>query len=719
MADLTITPLDVVGEIRTVRWQVFLSDVHGERISGHTADGSIVKSLSGVSDGTAFTLDVVPNADVVSPSPSYYTVVLGRDAVFLISKGSGAETLSEATVVDPADVDAALVLDDLADVDAPSPSNGEGLIFNSTSGNWEPGATSATVNQLDAVGDVNAPAPTDGQVLTYDSTPGEWVAADPTGGVGVTDGDKGDVTVASSGTVWTVPDLAGKQPLDSDLTAIAALTTTAYGRAFLELADAAAGRTALGLGTAATQAASAFDAAGSAAAAQAAAIAASQPLDSDLTAIAALTTTSYGRAFLALADQAALMALVAAASDTAAGKVELATTSEATTGTDTARAVTPAGVKAATDALVAGGTAVAGFGGATGDGSSIGGVLVYESGVPKIATPLQLNPSVNTAGAVMESDTSTASMSFVVDEDTMTSDSATKVPTQQSVKAYVDTHINDTSAAHAASAISYAGTTGISATDVEAAIDEVASEYARLAFGTTDQVFSNTAGRRIAIESYDSGFGDSDIRIAVYLDSDDTQPAFSIGTAVLGFASVFGFGAGGSSSIDTVLSRSRAGVLATSGSGTPNSYAYGGRLSTNITAVGNVGTGDDTLQTYTVGASQLATDKDIIRVRWFGTGANNGNAKTVRLKWNGSTIVSASLPTSVAVSWHGELVITRTGAATQDCFGTIRYNTATANAFATGAATLSGTVAIAATGDATSNNDVVSEVMTVDFEPGV
>lgn len=37
------------------------------------------------------------------------------------------------------------------------------------------------------------------------------------------------------------------QPLDSDLTAIAALSTTAYGRALLALADAAAGRTALGL----------------------------------------------------------------------------------------------------------------------------------------------------------------------------------------------------------------------------------------------------------------------------------------------------------------------------------------------------------------------------------------------------------------------------------------------------------------------------------------
>jgi hypothetical protein len=47
--------------------------------------------------------------------------------------------------------------------------------------------------------------------------------------------------------------IAASQPLDSDLTAIAALTTTAFGRAFLTLADAAAARTAIGLGTIATE----------------------------------------------------------------------------------------------------------------------------------------------------------------------------------------------------------------------------------------------------------------------------------------------------------------------------------------------------------------------------------------------------------------------------------------------------------------------------------
>jgi len=49
--------------------------------------------------------------------------------------------------------------------------------------------------------------------------------------------------------------------------------------------------------------------------------------------------------------------------------------------------------------------------------------------------------NVAAAGAVMEGDTSTASMSFVIDEDNMATNSDTKVPTQQSVKAYADTKI--------------------------------------------------------------------------------------------------------------------------------------------------------------------------------------------------------------------------------------------------------------------------------------
>jgi hypothetical protein len=87
---------------------------------------------------------------------------------------------------------------------------------------------------------------------------------------------------------------AAYQPLDSDLTAIAALTTLAYGRSLLTLANA----------TALAAEVDAFfltPAEGNAA---------YQPLDADLTAIAALTTTAYGRGLLELADETALEALL-------------------------------------------------------------------------------------------------------------------------------------------------------------------------------------------------------------------------------------------------------------------------------------------------------------------------------------------------------------------------------------------------------------------------
>lgn len=193
------------------------------------------------------------------------------------------------------------------------------------------------------------------------------VTADAAGGSGTLD-DLSDVVISSpatghivrhNGTNWVnVLGSSHFQPVDSDLTSIAALTTTSYGRAILELADAAAltallsasSETVSGRIEIATQGETNTGTDDVRAVTplkfQTRLAAYAQPLDSDLTSIAALTTTSYGRAFLELANQAALMGLISSSSATAQGIVELATDAETITGTDTARATTPANIAA-------------------------------------------------------------------------------------------------------------------------------------------------------------------------------------------------------------------------------------------------------------------------------------------------------------------------------------------------------------------------------------
>ena len=89
----------------------------------------------------------------------------------------------------------ATVLDQLTDVDTSTsaPADGEGLIYNSTSGKWEPGAAGGA-NAVNDLTDVNAPTPTNGQVLAYNSGTGNW---EPTSGGGGSLNDLSDVNAGS------------------------------------------------------------------------------------------------------------------------------------------------------------------------------------------------------------------------------------------------------------------------------------------------------------------------------------------------------------------------------------------------------------------------------------------------------------------------------------------------------------------------------------------
>src|SRR5210317_314584 len=68
----------------------------------------------------------------------------------------------------------ATLLDRLAGVSISSPSNGEALVYNGTSGDWENSTVSASVAALNDIGDVSAAAPSNTNVIKYNSTSGDW-----------------------------------------------------------------------------------------------------------------------------------------------------------------------------------------------------------------------------------------------------------------------------------------------------------------------------------------------------------------------------------------------------------------------------------------------------------------------------------------------------------------------------------------------------------------
>lgn len=76
-------------------------------------------------------------------------------------------------------------LDDLNDVNISSPTNGQGLLYNSTTQEWEnTNIPSGGASDLDDLTDVDISSPTNNQVLTYNSTTQKWENANAQGGGG-------------------------------------------------------------------------------------------------------------------------------------------------------------------------------------------------------------------------------------------------------------------------------------------------------------------------------------------------------------------------------------------------------------------------------------------------------------------------------------------------------------------------------------------------------
>lgn len=141
-------------------------------------------------------------------------------------------------------------------------------------------------------------------------------------------------------------------------------------------------------------------------------------------------------------------------------------------------------------------------------------------------------------------------------------------------------------------------------------------------------------------------------------------------------------------------------------------------LESITTTVGNVGTGEDNLQTYTLPANSLENTGEAVRIKAWGSFANNGNAKTLKLYFGSENILNISLETSTSGQWEIESTFVRTGASAQKYTANfLTVGTAAGLNIENGTAseTLSSSVVIKCTGEATANDDIVQEGMIIEL----
>ena len=232
-------------------------------VSTHAA---VTSSVHGIS---SFGATLVDDADAATART---TLGLGTAAT---TAASAYATAAQGTTADSALQD---VVDDTTpqlggDLDVNgnsivSASNGNIAITPNGTGNVSLGNFTFDADQTVGAGQ-------DDYVLTYDHSTTS-ISLEAASGGGISDGDKGDITVSGSGATWTIDSAAVTYAKIQNVSAtdkllgrstagagsIEEISCTSAGRALLDDVDAAAQRTTLGLGTAALSASGDFETAG-------------------------------------------------------------------------------------------------------------------------------------------------------------------------------------------------------------------------------------------------------------------------------------------------------------------------------------------------------------------------------------------------------------------------------------------------------------------------
>ncbi len=144
-----------------------------------------------------------------------------------------------------------------------------------------------------------------------------------------------------------------------------------------------------------------------------------------------------------------------------------------------------------------------------------------------------------------------------------------------------------------------------------------------------------------------------------------------------------------------------------------------GKANVQTTDVGtDADTAEKDLITYTLPANSLSTDGKLVRITAWGSFAENGNTKTIRLKF-GSAIIRAIGPAGLnGLDWRIDGLVIRTGAATQETMATEFLDVnAQDTTISTSAEDLSGAVVIKITGQngTATTNDIVAKGMLVEY----
>ena len=145
-----------------------------------------------------------------------------------------------------------------------------------------------------------------------------------------------------------------------------------------------------------------------------------------------------------------------------------------------------------------------------------------------------------------------------------------------------------------------------------------------------------------------------------------------------------------------------------------NSLTTINRLKVDITAVGNVGTGEDDLISVNVDPNVLLKDNGV-RITAWGTTANNANAKTLKVYF-GSLIQTITLPASVAGVWKLTAYVFSTSVDNQKYVSELHNSNATIDQ-ESGTLTESESAAITVkcTGTATTTNDITQEGLVIEL----